>query len=73
MSESIIAMRSETAAAKAQRFLMRNGVRCRIVSIDPTLTSRGCSVGLAMNAYDVKGAEKLLENSGIYNIYRYHG
>jgi len=30
------------------------------------LTSRGCSVGLAMNAYDVKGAEKLLNSANIF-------
>ena len=66
MSEAIIAMRSETTAVKAQRLLSRNGTRCRIVSVDPALTSRGCSVGLAMNAYDVKGAEKLLNSANIF-------
>ncbi len=66
MNESIIAMRSETTASKAQRLLTRNGIRCRIVSIDPTLTSRGCSVGLAMNTYDVKVAERLLDAANIF-------
>ena len=66
MSEAIIAMRSETAAVKAQRLLSRNGIRCRIVSVDPAFTSRGCSVGIAMSSYEVKGAEKLLDSANIF-------
>ena len=65
MSESIIAMRSETIAAKSLRLLTRHGIACRIVSVDPTLTRRGCSVGIAMNSFDVNRAEKLLEAAKI--------
>lgn len=66
MSESIIAMRSETGAGKAQRLLSRHGIRCRIVSVDPAFTSRGCSVGIAMSSYDVKEAERLLNSANIF-------
>lgn len=65
MSESIIAMRSETLAVKALRLLTRYGIRVRIISVDPALTSRGCSVGIAMNSYDVKRAEALLKTAQI--------
>ncbi|MBR6807033.1 MAG: DUF3343 domain-containing protein [Clostridia bacterium] len=65
MSESIITMRSETYAAKASKLLTRYGLRCRIVSVDPALTSRGCSVGVAVNYYDVKEVKRLLNGANI--------
>ena len=61
MSESIIAMRSQTIAVKAVKLLSRHGIRCRLVSVDPSLTSHGCSFGVAIDSHEVIKAEKLLD------------
>lgn len=43
----IAAMKNMTAAIKGRSALESAGIRCAIVSLEPTLTKRGCAYGLS--------------------------
>ncbi len=54
----IASIKSATAAEKAKRALVRNGIGCTVVSLDPMLTKRGCAWGIefrCLSEYDAKG------------------
>lgn len=59
--DCIIAMRSQTYAAKGERLLRRGGISCSIISIDPSLTRHGCAYGLRLSAVRCQDARNLLE------------
>lgn len=65
MSECIIPMKSPTAAKRAQRALSAAGIRAQLVSIDPTLTRRGCAFGLSLACRESGQGAELLDRRGI--------
>lgn len=57
-SSCVIAMQSQTAAEKARRIAVSEQMGAEVVSIDPSVTRHGCSVGLLM---DCENARRLCE------------
>ena len=64
MSDCIIAMKSRTAAEKAKRYAARRS-QVSVVSLDPSVTRYGCSVGLRVSCSEVGRILALLERQGI--------
>lgn len=61
----IATVKSTTAAQIAQRALFREGISAEIVSVDPAITERGCTVGIAFSCTDVTKVERIMGRSGI--------
>lgn len=61
--DCIIAMRSQTYAAKGERLLRRGGISCSIISIDPSLTRHGCAYGLRLPAARCEEAKTIFEKN----------
>lgn len=59
--DCIIAMRSQTYAAKGGRLLQKNGIASAIVSIDPSLTRHGCAYGLQISQAQCANAKAVLD------------
>lgn len=64
MPDCILAMRTQTEAEKARRAASHERISAEIVHIDPSVTKRGCSVGirfpcektdLLMSIFDQRG------------------
>ena len=47
MKECILTFRSQTTAAKASRYLKKNGTPARVISVDPSVTAKGCGWGIS--------------------------
>lgn len=58
MADCVIGMKSPTLAEQARRIAAHERIPAEVVSIDPTVTRRGCSFGLRLNCGD---AERLSE------------
>ena len=61
--DCIIAMRSQTYAAKGERLLRRGGISSSIISIDPSLTRHGCAYGLRLSAAKCGEAQAILQKN----------
>jgi len=48
MTDCILAMKSMTYAEKAKRVAQSMGLDAEVVSIDPSVTKRGCAFGLTV-------------------------
>ncbi len=55
-------MKSMTGALKAEKALNNKGIPCRIVSLDPSLTKKGCSYGVAFSSDCRNTAMSLLDS-----------
>lgn len=65
MMMCIASIKSVTAAEKARRELLRDGIDCSVVSLDPTLTKRGCAWGISFGCYDTADAKRILRNARV--------
>ena len=65
MPDCILAMKTRTAAEKARRTAAFAQIAAEVVSVDPTVTRHGCSVGLRLNCAEVEELTELLEKKGI--------
>lgn len=65
MAECIIPIKSATLAKKAQRALWNVGIRSEFVSVDPSVTRRGCSFGLSLACRDSTRGAEVLEKRNI--------
>jgi len=65
MAECIITMKSMTYAEKAKRTALGAGIRGEIVSIDPSVTKRGCAYGLSLPCREAARLLPVLEKKGI--------
>ncbi len=65
MSECMITMKSVTYAEKAKKAARSAGIVGQIVSIDPSITKRGCAYGISLPCADVAGMIALLERRKI--------
>ncbi|MBQ8186142.1 MAG: DUF3343 domain-containing protein [Clostridia bacterium] len=65
MADCIIAMKSQTTAEKARRIAASEKIRAQIVSVDPSLTRHGCSLGLMLDCADAVKLTETLERRNI--------
>ncbi|MGN1346930.1 MAG: putative Se/S carrier-like protein [Eubacteriales bacterium] len=65
MPDCIIAMQTRTAAERARRTAMMGKIHADVVSVDPSVTRHGCSVGLRLNCADVEEVTGLLDRKNI--------
>lgn len=65
MAECVIAMKSQTAAERARRAANYERIYTDIVSIDPSVTRRGCAVGIRLSCDDVGRVKSILEKKNI--------
>ncbi len=65
MSECIIAMKSVTYAEKAKRAARSAGIGGQIVSLDPSVTARGCAYGISLPCREVRSLLSLLDQKKI--------
>lgn len=65
MADCIIGMRSQTAAERARRAASGEKLRAEVVSVDPSVTKRGCSLGLRVNCSDVQRITEMLDKRNI--------
>ena len=65
MGECVISVRSNTVAERVRRIAAAERIRSEIVSVDPKLTKRGCSVGLRLPCEDVAALRHILDRRGI--------
>lgn len=61
----IISVKNLTAAQIGKKSLMREGIFCEIVSVDPNLTKNGCSYGLSFYDVDKRKVKGVLSGRGI--------
>ena len=65
MPDCILAMKTRTAAEKARRTAAIERIEAEVVSVDPSVTRHGCSVGLSLNCADVEEVTSLLDRKGV--------
>ncbi|MCI8611878.1 MAG: DUF3343 domain-containing protein [Clostridiales bacterium] len=61
----IAAMKNMTAAIKGRSALESVGIRCAIVSLEPTLTKRGCAYGLSFSCAYLDKVKSVLSSKRI--------
>jgi len=61
MADCIIAMKSMTFAEKGKRAASSAGIFSEIVSIDPSVTKRGCAYGLTIPCSEVNRLVSVFE------------
>jgi len=65
MADCVIGMKSPTAAEKARRIAVSEKIRAEVVSVDPSVTKRGCSLGLRLSCADVERLTEILDRRNI--------
>lgn len=65
MEKRVITIPSPTAATKAARLLIKNGVGARSVRLSPEKNKRGCTSGVAVDEKDLDTARLILKRYGI--------
>ncbi len=65
MADCIIAMKSRTTAEKARRIAVSEKMSAELVSVDPSVTRHGCSVGLRLGCADAQRLSELLDRRNI--------
>lgn len=66
MNICIATIPSLNICIKAQRALNQNAIFCKIVSIDPKLTRRGCAYGIEFACSDERNVRSVLRRHGIH-------
>ena len=65
MNGCILTFRSQTAAVKASRYLKKSGITVRVVSVDPSVTEKGCGWGITVECGSAERIKNLLDGKGI--------
>lgn len=65
MNICIATIPSLNICIKAQKALAENAIFCKIVSIDPKLTRRGCAYGIEFSCSDEHNVKSILRRAGI--------
>ena len=65
MADCILTMKTRTSAEKARRIAALERILTEVVSVDPSMTRHGCSVGLRLNCAEAAAVTALLEKKGI--------
>ena len=62
----IFTCRSMTDALRAERVLREGRISGEIISIEPSLTKRGCSYGITVNVQNCEKAESVLRKRHVF-------
>lgn len=65
MTDCILAMKTQTAAERARRIAVMEKIPAEVVSIDPSVTRRGCSIGIRMPCSYISAFQKILDRKNI--------
>ncbi len=65
MPDCIIAMKTRTAAERARRAAAFEKIMTEVVSVDPSVTRHGCSIGIRLNCADVDTLTNVLDKKNI--------
>lgn len=65
MNICIASMASINICIKAQKALLSNGIGCRIVSLNPSLTRRGCAYGIEFTCSHERQVKQILRDAGV--------
>lgn len=65
MNICIATIPSMNICIKAQRALSENMIYCKIISVDPKLTKRGCAYGIEFSCSDERTVKSVLRRIGI--------
>ena len=65
MAECVIAMKSQTAAERARRAATFERIYADVVSIDPSVTRRGCSLGIKLSCSEVERMKMIMDKKNI--------
>lgn len=66
MNICIATIPSLNICIKAQKILAENAIFSKIVSIDPSLTKRGCAYGIEFSCSEEKNVRTVLRRAGIH-------
>ena len=66
MNICIATIPSLNMCIKAQKALAQNAIFCKIVSIDPKLTKRGCAYAIEFSCSEERNVKSILRRAGIY-------
>ena len=59
-------MKSMTDSQKSKKLLGNSGISTQIVSLDKSLTKRGCAFGIVIPETSSERAIKILDREGLY-------
>lgn len=65
MKDCILAMKTQTAAERARRIAIMERISAEVVSIDPSVTRRGCSIGIRLPCDHIDRFQDLLDSRRI--------
>lgn len=66
MNTCIASISSLNLAIKAQNVLTQERIYSKIISLDPTLTKRGCAYGIEFSCSEERNVRTILRRAGIY-------
>lgn len=66
MNICIATIPSLNICIKAQRALGQNAIFCKIVTLDPKLTKRGCAYGIEFSCADERNVRSILRRHSIH-------
>lgn len=65
MADCVIPMKSQTTAERAKRAANQERISVEIVSVDPSITKRGCAYGIRLNCAEVDSMLRLMDRKKI--------
>lgn len=65
MADCILAMKTQTEAEKARRAAVHERITAEIVHIDPSVTRRGCSIGIRFPCEKTEKLRSILDHYSI--------
>lgn len=65
MPDCILAVKTQTAAEQARRAALLERIDAEVVSVDPSLTRRGCSLGVRLPCTDMERLIRVLDRKKI--------
>ena len=66
MNTCIATISSLNLSIKAQKILANEKIYCRIVSLDPALTKKGCAYGIEFSCSEERAVRTILRREGIF-------
>lgn len=65
MKTCIAAINSMNICIRAQKTLSENGYFSKIISLDPSLTKKGCAYGIEFSIYEERKIKNILRHTNI--------
>lgn len=66
MKPCIAAIPSLNRSIKAQKALAKGGIFSRVISLEPSVTKRGCAFGLEFPCTEEKNVRAILRRAGVH-------